>query len=222
MADLDVIIKQMILSTLRSAKMDSASPGHVNRFIGLEGGVSDIIGSNEEINAAIREAVADITSDPDSADTLSQDLLDSEVKTGKIKSTSVSSAFSAARAGADPVDFLQVYAKTLVPILLPLLVAAGLSELIIETSLSPGGILDRRLRRYITQEINGFLDKQTQKNNQIGVRQVIIQSRAGFRNINGIASEDSLRQIKLGGGNGLRKSALDYIDFSKGVRDLRE
>ena len=84
MATLDSIIKQMILSAFRSAKMTSASPGHVNRFIGLESqGGMDIIGSNEEVNEAIREAVSGIISDPDSAESLADDLLEAEEKTGK-------------------------------------------------------------------------------------------------------------------------------------------
>ena len=86
MVSLEVIIKQMILSAFRSAKMTSASPGHINYFIGLESqGGMDIIGSNEEIQAAIREAVQGITDDPQGADELSQNLLNSENKTGKGK-----------------------------------------------------------------------------------------------------------------------------------------
>lgn len=220
MASLDVIIKQMILSAFRSANMTSASPGHVNHFIGIESqGGMDIIGSNEEINAAIREAVEGITSDPDSAESLAGNLLDGEKKTGKNKKFDIAQT---AKLGIDPFDFLQTYVKRLVPILLPLLIAAGLADKIIETALSPGGIADRRLRRYITEEFNGLLDKQTQKNFSIGIRQLTIQSRAGFRNIQGIGSEDSLRQIREGTGAGLRKSNLDYIDFSKGVREIRQ
>jgi len=84
MATLDSIIKQMILSAFRSAKMSSASPGWINHFIGIEAqGGMDIIGSNAEINDAIRQAVEGITSDPDSAESLAGNLLDSEQKTGK-------------------------------------------------------------------------------------------------------------------------------------------
>jgi len=221
MASLDVIIRQMILSAFRSANMSSASPGHVNRFMGVESqGGMDIIGSNEEVNEAIREAVTNITSDPDSAESLAGDLLGAEEKTGKNKTTA--NLLQTARLGVDPTAALQAYAKKLIPVLMPLLITAGLAELIINVSLSPGGIIDRRLRRYITEEVNGLLDKQTQKNFSIGTRQLTIQSRAGFRNIQGIGSEDNLRQIREGAGSGLRKSNLDYIDMSKGVRDIRE
>jgi len=139
-------------------------------------------------------------------------------KTGKKKNFLLQTAQS----GLNPEAILLQQAKALVPILMPLLIAAGLSEVILNTMLSPGGLFDRRLRRLITEEVNGLLDKQTQKNFSIGTRQLVIQSRAGFRNIQGIGSEDSLRQIREGTGAGLRKSNLDYIDFTKGVRDIRE
>jgi len=224
MADLQTIIYQIVLSILRNSNFESASVGHINHFIGVEG-ANTSIGTDEELKAAIEEIVTSLGIETDKTEQdLAFDLLDAEGKVSKTKGGKSKSQalLGAAKAGADPVDYVQQYAKRLVPILLPLLVAAGLSDIIVETALSPGGILDRRLRRMITQEFNGLLDKQTQKNFHIGTRQLVIQSRAGFRNIAGIGSEDSLRQIRLGTGNGLRKSALDYIDFSKGVRDIRE
>ena len=214
MADLQSIMYQIVLSILRDSRFSSASKGHTNKFEGIDSAATQI-GTDEEINEAIREIVEEVI-DTEKSD--SDLLVGDKDETGN----NAKELLKAAKQGADPVDYIQTYAKRLVPIILPLLVAAGLTELIINTMLSPGGLFDRRLRRLITEEFNGLLDKQTQKNFHIGTRQLTIQSRAGFRNIQGIGFEDNLKQIREGTGSGLRKSALDYIDFSKGVRDVRE
>ena len=212
MANLQTIFYQMVLSILRDMQITSASPGHINHFIGVTGAATQI-GTDEEINEAIKEIIENLGFDTDDSE---DDLTGDDKRKSNLKLTEV------ARAGADPVDFIQQYAKRLVPVLLPLLVAAGMTDIVVNTMLSPGGLFDRRLRRIITQEVNGILDKQTQMNFSIGTRQLTIQSRAGFRNIMGIGTEDNLRQIREGTGAGLRKSQLDYIDMSKGVRDLTE
>jgi len=84
MASLDVIIKQMILSAFRSAEMDSASPGHINHFKSMKG---DILGSSDEINAAIREAMDGLMEDSGSAEKLEENIIDADIKTGKNKTT---------------------------------------------------------------------------------------------------------------------------------------
>lgn len=216
MADLQNIFYQIVLSILRDSKFSSASKGHINKFEGVTGAQTSI-GTDQEIRDAIAEIVSSLE------DGVSDNLGDvSTTAQGMGKKSEVDNVLSIAKAGLGPVDVLQTYARKLVPMIIPLLVAAGMAEVVMETMLSPGGLFDRRLRRMITQEVNGLLDKQTQKNFSIGTRQLIIQSRAGFRNIQGIGSEDSLRQIREGTGAGLRKSNLDYIDFSKGVREIRE
>lgn len=224
MATLDIIIKQMILSAFRSAKMTSASPGHVNRFIGIESqGGMDILGSNEEINNAIREAVKEVVSDPDSADDLTEELLDSKEKTGKNK---IGTPLTATKKGLgiveNPASIVSMGLQ-LLPHAALVAFVLSITPLILDTMLKPGGLFDRRLKIVMSEVVNGLaLDRQTQKNYSIGIRQLTIQSRAGFRNIQGIGSEDSLRQIREGTGTGLRKSTLDFTDFSKGVREIRE
>jgi hypothetical protein len=83
----------------------------------------------------------------------------------------------------------------------------------------PGGWLDLRFRRFMQNENNAFLDRQTQRNTLIGLRQVTIQSVAGFRNINGIGNENTLRQIREGGVNGNRLALIDFEDHSRGLFD---
>ncbi len=211
MADLQTIFYQVGLALLRDAQFTSASPGHINEFIRVTG-ANTSIGTDEEIKQAIKDIV----------ESLGVKVEETDKDKPSTASSGATSLLKSARGGVDPLSVITSQAKTLVPVLIPLLIAAGIGKIILDTSLSPGGILDRRLRRVITEEVNGLLDKQTQKNFHIGLRQLTIQSRSGFRSIQGIGSEDNLRQIREGLGSGLRKSNLDYIDFSKGVRDLRE
>lgn len=105
-----------------------------------------------------------------------------------------------------------------VPIPHAALVALSLAliPLIFKELTRDGGLLDLRWKRIIDDEVNGFLDRQTQRNTQIGTRQVIIQSRAGFIAINGAAgNENTIRQIRDGGVDGNRLAQIDITDHSK-------
>ena len=74
--------------------------------------------------------------------------------------------------------------------------AIKLYPVIIDYLTRPGGPMDIRFRRKIELEWNGFLDRQTQKNTQLGIRGVRIQSRAGFIQLSGGASGNSMRLQK--------------------------
>jgi len=94
--------------------------------------------------------------------------------------------------------------------------ALALMPLIFKELTRDGGSLDLRWKRIIDNEVNGFLDRQTQRNTQIGTRQVIIQSRAGFIAINGAAgNENTIRQIRDGGVDGNRLAQIDITDHSR-------
>ena len=94
--------------------------------------------------------------------------------------------------------------------------ALALIPLIFKELTRDGGGLDLRWKRIIDREVNGFLDRQTQRNTQIGLRQVIIQSRAGFIQKNGGAgNENTIRQIRDGGVDGNRLAQIDILDHSK-------
>ena len=94
--------------------------------------------------------------------------------------------------------------------------AIALTPIIFKELTRDGGGLDLRWKRLIQREINGFLDRQTQRNTQIGLRQVIIQSRAGFIQKNGAAgNENTIRQIRDGGVDGNRLAQIDLFDHSK-------
>jgi len=224
MATLDVIIKQMILAYFRSAEMDSASPGHINRFKGMSAEIG-LIGSNEEINAAIREAVGDMTTSEEGADKLAQDLLDSEEKTGKKKKGVAEQQFASGVKGAfserlqDPVGMM---ADTipLLPHKALITLAVLLTPIIFETLTKPGGPLDLRFKRVISDEINAFLSRQTQRDTEMGVRQVIIQSKTGFTAVNGFNNYNTLKGIREGGVNNELLSRVGKVDHSKGIFDF--
>lgn len=95
-------------------------------------------------------------------------------------------------------------------------VAVAMAPIIMEELTRPGGVLDIRFRRYLEDEYNAGLDRQTQRNTQIGLRQVIIQSRAGFIQANGVANENTLRTLKEGGFNGQRVIDIDFISHARG------
>lgn len=220
MANLDSIIKQMILSAFRGAMMDSASKGHINRFKGMEG---DILGSEEEINAAIREAVQGFTEDPDSADSLAQNLLDSEEKTGKkkgkLEKQTLSTVSTIAGVGQNPASVVAMGLQYLPHVALVAL-ALALAPLIFTELTRPGGVLDLRFKRIISDEVNAFLSRQTQKDTEMGVRQVIIQSKTGFTATNGVNNYNTLKGIREGGVNEERLSRIGKVDHSKGVFDF--
>jgi len=97
------------------------------------------------------------------------------------------------------------------------LFAIQISKYVFEQITRPGGALDVRWRRQMENEFNAFLDRQTQRNTQIGNRQVVIQSAAGFIQMNGAANENTLRQIRNGGVDGARLARVDLPDHAQGL-----
>ncbi len=220
MASLDVIIKQMILSAFRSAEMDSASPGHINHFKSMKG---DILGSSDEINAAIEEAVEGLMVNPDSADKLAQNLLDSEEKTAKKKGTKEKQGAAAIKKTLGGIiDPTSIVASALpyLPHSVLITFAILLAPLIFDVLTKPGGPLDLRFKRIIDDEINAFLSRQTQKDTEMGVRQVIIQSKIGFTASNGQNNYNTLKGIREGGLNEEKLARIGKVDHSKGVFDF--
>jgi len=96
--------------------------------------------------------------------------------------------------------------KMILPIAIPLMVVQ-LIPLIIDELKRPGGFLDVRFRRDARRELEFGLTREQQQLTRIGVRQVIIQSQAGFRNMAGAASTNTLRQIRE---SGFRVSSLGF------------
>jgi len=213
----------MILSAFRSAKMDSASPGHINHFIGMEGGEMDIIGSNEEINAAIQEAVQQVMDNPENAENLVEGLSSAGEKTGKTKSelekTGIGATSKVISISQNPAGIV-AQGLPLLPHAALIAFALVLAPLIFDILTKPGGPLDLRFKRIISDEVNAFLSRQSQRDTEMGVRQVIIQGKTGFTATNGENNYNTLRGIREGGVNEERLSRIGKVDHSKGVFDV--
>lgn len=134
--------------------------------------------------------------------------LESKIKSNVLKGVSV---------GKDPIGAVTSALKGIpLPHAALVALAIALVPIIFKELTKDGGGLDLRWKRIIENEINGFLDRQTQRNTQIGTRQVIIQSRAGFIAINGAAgNENTIRQIRDGGVDGNRLAQIDITDHSR-------
>ena len=113
-------------------------------------------------------------------------------------------AVSLARQGVgiaqNPASIVQMGLKVL-PHAALVAFAIQLTPMIMEFLARPGGPMVVRWKRIIEAEMNGFMDRQTQRNSQIGTRAISIQSRAGFIGINGANNSNNLREIREGGVN---------------------
>lgn len=201
MSSFSNITYQMILSVLRDAKMTSASPGKINTFVGLGDGFVGDIGTDEELQEAILDLVGD-KFDLESPDDLAQNLLDSEgkkkPKKGTLESQLSSKTKKAISILQNPNDIAMEVARFM-PHAALLLLAASLAPMIFKELTKPGGPYDLRFRRIVSDEVNAFLSRQTQKDTEMGVRQVIIQSKTGFTAKNGANNYNTTKGIREGG-----------------------
>jgi len=225
MAGLQTIIYQIVLSIMRESQFSSASPGHINEFLGVTG-ANTSIGTDEELREAIAEIMEEIGVGGGKEETeadLASDLLNVEGKKGAKEGTTEKEAAGFIRKKMsiiqNPNDIAMEIARFM-PHAALVLIAASIAPLIFDIMTKPGGPLDLRFKRIIADEINAYLLRQTQKDTEMGVRQVIIQSKRGFTAINGQNNYNTLRGIREGG---IVKERLDRIgmkDHSKGVFDL--
>ncbi len=107
----------------------------------------------------------------------------------------------------NPSGFILSKMTAMLPVLAPLLLAAMLPQIIesvIETLTRPGFPLDPRFTRFMEQEWNTGLERQTQFNAMIGRRNVVIQTKAGWRNQMGAGHTSIYKRIAEGTGVGPR------------------
>jgi len=131
-----------------------------------------------------------------------------QIKSGVLKGVS---------SGQDPIGAISGALKG-IPLPHAQLVALtlALTPILLKELTRDGSALDLRWKRFALKEENSFLDRQTQRNTQIGLRQVIIQSRAGFIQMNGAGgNENTIRQIRDGGVDGNRLAQINIVDHSK-------
>ncbi len=224
MASLQSIIYQMVLSMLREAQFTSANPTHINKFKGLTSGPASDIGTDEEFAQAFAEIVRKELADlglEESEEDLSQDLLDFEQKkTGGIsESQKVGLASKGLSTAQNPVNIVS-QGLAFLPHAVLISFAISLAPFIFQQLTRPGGPLDLRWKRMIDEEVNAFLSRQTQKDTELGFRQVIIQSKIGFTASNGVNNYNSIRGLREGGIDKERLDRIGMIDHSKGLFDF--
>ena len=216
------MIRELIVSVINSARITSASPEYVNRVEGYDGVNSDVdfedviraevqrIMDENKHTENVEKTQMNIGTGP--AETTEGTNVEAQIKSNVLKgiaqskdpigalSSTVSSGLSAI-----PIPHAQLVALSLamVPIILKMLTADG-------------SALDLRWKRLMQKEENSFLDRQTQRNTQIGLRQVVIQSRAGFIQINGAGGNgSSIRQHRDGFADKQQADKQDLTDHSQ-------
>ena len=201
-------IQGMIARAMYSAKITSANPVHINEVFA---GSVELISTDfdqvlqSEMEAFIEQRMPAVMEERGE-----------EIKKSILESPELGQMMGMMRGG--PMGMLTSLLRLGGPLIVAAL-APAMAEEVFKWLTRPGGWLDLRFRREMTEESNAFLDRQTQRNTQLGLRQVTIQSVAGFRNINGIGNENTLRQIREGGTNGNRLAMIDFTDHSKGLWD---
>ena len=124
-------------------------------------------------------------------------------------------------ASGDPAGFVLDFFKPYIPVLVPLLAAAAaplIVQNVIDLLTRPGMPLDPRFKRVIVNEVLGLLDRQQQEDSKIGARDVVVQSRAGFMNMNGAGSNSILKQIREGKGPTPFTSTIGLQEKAGGVK----
>jgi hypothetical protein len=204
------IMRQMIEQALYSASISSAGGDSPKKNYVFDGTVNinpidyeDIL--NNEMAGFMENKLPEVIEERGE-----------EIKKSILESTELVGMMGMMRGG--PLGLVNKLLAFGGPLIVAML-APAMAEEVFKWLTRPGGWLDIRFKRVLEAETNAFLDRQTQWNTQIGLRQVTIQSIAGFRNINGIGNENTLRQVREGGANGNRLALIDFTDHSKGLFD---
>lgn len=210
-------IKQFFDNMARSLAITSASPEHTNRvkaidYFGESGNFDDVF-RTDVINIIQEEIKIQLTQQRQIE--IKEDTPDGSVTAQTVSNVKKGISFveNPATAATQLIRFLPHAALVTL--------ALSLVPMIIDLLTKPGGAFDVRWRRVIEDEINGFLDRQTQKSTQMGLRQVVVQSRAGFIGINGANNSNNLRFINQGGIDGTRLNTVGIDSFAKGAYSAR-
>lgn len=114
---------------------------------------------------------------------------------------------------SSPTGGIKSLAK-FIPYIGEALLAIGFAELVIQKVYDAGGWLDRRWKRDIQTEFMGLWSRQQQQNRKVGVQGVIIASSGGFRAMNGVNVENTLRDVRVYG----IESKVGYLEKRLGRR----
>lgn len=214
-ASIQNIIYQMVLAILRDARFTSASPGHVNTFDGLFGNGSTIA-TDGEFEAAIAEIVKGLGIETNEKG----EMVQSESKDSTNKEAMLSKGVSSiVSVGNNPFNAMLATAIPLLPHTVIIGLAISMAPLIFEQLTRAGGPLDLRFKRMVSDEVSAYLSRQTQKDTEMGVRQVIIQAKDGFTASNGDNHYNTVRGIREGGLVKERLDRIGMVSHAKGVFD---
>ena len=209
-------IENHLINLLKEALITSASPGFTNtvkdvRVTGLGAEFDRIL--DMEIAEKISEY---ISANPDSLG--EEDVFAKSSDPRKQSSEKIATGLVRKGVGVmqNPANVLADLMRVL-PHAALVALAVALVPIIFEYLTKPGGLMDVRFKRRVENDFNGFLDRQTQKNTQIGIRGISVQSRAGFIGINGANNANNLREIREGGVNKFRLSQTDLFDHTRGL-----
>ncbi len=216
MSSLSQVIITYVVALLRETQITSASPGFTNtvKDVRASGLGSDF---DYALQEAITETVAEIAKV--NPDLFGGGTAKTDKKITDKKGTKERQAARLVRQGvsiADNPAILVAEGIRYLPHATLVLLAVSLAPLIFDILTKPGGPLDLRFKRIIDDEINGFLSRQTQKDTEFGVRQVIIQSKTGFTATNGVNNYNTVRGIREGGINKDLFDRIGRIEHTKG------
>lgn len=105
--------------------------------------------------------------------------------------------------------------KILPPVAIALIVKE-VAAMVLEELIKPGGVFDTRYKRRLTNEIENYLSRQTQRDTMVGVRQVIVQAQNRFLTADGSGSNNTFQQIR-DGGTRVSEVGLHVSDRAKGL-----
>ena len=196
------MVRQLIEGVMNSARITSASPNFVNRVEAYDW-FSNVDNFDDVIRAEVQRILAETqTETKEEESQAGVGTPPAEESEGTNVEASVRQVVEK-NAGAlqNPIGSLSAGLRSIpLPHAQLVALALAMAPLIFKLLTMDGGALDLRFRRKMQDETNSFLDRQTQRNTQIGLRQVIIQSRAGFIQVNGAGgNENNVRQIREGG-----------------------
>ncbi len=209
----DLIISNVI-ELLKETQITSASPGWTNtvKDVRVTGLGADF---DQELEIAIQEKITEYLAQ-------NSDLVGGNAtgKTSTTKNTlSGQKTAGLIRKGGSLIQNPQGIAMEIaryMPHTAFVLIAASVAPMIFELLTKPGGPFDLRFKRIVDKEISAFLSRQTQKDTEFGVRQVIIQSKTGFTAKNGANNYNTVRGIREGGINEELFDRVGRIDHQKG------
>lgn len=105
--------------------------------------------------------------------------------------------------------------KLLPPVAVALIVKE-VAAVVLEELIKPGGVFDTRYKRRLSNEIENYLSRQTQRDTQVGVRQVVIQANNRFLTADGSGNNNTFRQIRESGTR-VSEVGLHVNDRAKGL-----